>query len=182
MATTQKGEKMKSQKENTLKSRPVSHSMINDHTYLLMPGDLNHNNTAFGGKIMEIADRVAGTVAMRHSNSTCATLLVDSMKFLKPAIQGDLLVFKAALNRAWGSSMEIGIKVYAEDTKTDEKKHILSAYFTFVAIDENQRPKRIRPIMPKTKEEKRRYKEANERREQRLSPYGGPPAGWKNKR
>lgn len=159
---------MAEQKTNISKPRSISYSAINDHTYLLMPSDLNHNNTAFGGRIMEIADRVAGTVAMRHSNATCATLLVDSMKFLAPAVQGDLLVFKASLNRVWGSSMEIGIKVYAENTKTDEKKHILSAYFTFVALDENKKSKQIRPVAPKTKEEKRRYKEANKRREQRL--------------
>lgn len=147
---------------------PVSYSIIDDHTYLLMPGDLNANNTAFGGRIMEIADRVAGTVAMRHSKSTCVTLLVDRMKFLKPARQGDILIFKAALNRVWGSSMEIGIKVYAENIKAEEKKHILSAYFTFVAIDDNQRPKKIPAVIPETAEEKRRYAEADKRRQQRL--------------
>ncbi len=160
---------MKAQNSKTTKSPlPVAYSVVNDHTYLLMPGDLNANNTAFGGRLMEIADRVAGTVAMRHSHSACVTLLVDSMKFLKPAKQGDLLIFKASLNRAWNTSMEIGVKILAENIKTNIPKHIVSAYFTFVAINDNQRPRRIRPVVPETAEEKRRYQEADRRRQQRI--------------
>lgn len=152
-----------------LSAAPVSFSAVNDQTYLLMPGDLNANNTAFGGKIMEIADRLAGTVAIRHSGSICVTLLVDSMKFLHPARQGDVLVFKAAVNRTWKTSMEVGVKVYAENFQTGTRKHVVSAYFTFVAVDENQRPKEIRGVVSETDDETRRYIDADRRRARRLT-------------
>ncbi|MBI5733117.1 acyl-CoA thioesterase [Candidatus Jorgensenbacteria bacterium] len=147
---------------------PVSFSAVDNLPYMLMPGDLNSNNTVFGGRVMEIADRLAGTVAMRHSGKTCVTLLVDSMKFLAPARQGEVLVFKAAVNRTWNSSLEIGVKVYAEDLKENTRRHVVSAYFTFVALDDQCKPIHIRQVVAETAEEKRRYKEADVRRMRRL--------------
>ncbi len=147
---------------------PVSLSAVNDYPYILMPGDLNANNTVFGGRIMEIADRLAGTVAMRHSGEICVTLLVDSMKFLAPAKQGEAIVFQAAMNRAWGSSMEVGVKVYAEDMRKRTRIHILSAYFTFVAVNDDMKPIKIRPVIPETEEERRRHEAADVRRNRRI--------------
>jgi acyl-CoA hydrolase len=96
------------------------------------------------------------------------TLGIDSVRFLAPAKHGDILVFKAAVNRAWNTSMEIGIKVFAEDFKTQQRKHIVSAYFTFVALDDALKPVKIAPVIPETEEEQRRYVAAEARRQQRL--------------
>lgn len=145
----------------------VSDSAVIDHTYKVFPNDLNSYGTAFGGMIMAICDRTALVVAERHSKKTCVTASVDSMHFLLPAGQGDILLFSATLNRTWRTSMEIGVKVVAEHCETGKRRHILSAYFTFIALDQNKQPTEIPPVTPKTQDEKRRYEEANDRRERR---------------
>jgi acyl-CoA hydrolase len=147
--------------------RKVQESAVNNHTYKVFPNDLNHYGTAFGGMIMSICDRIALVVAERHSRKTCVTASVDSMHFLRPAGQGDILLFKAAINRSWKTSMEIGIRVEAEKFETGEKRHIISAYFTFIALDENKKPTEVPAVEPETPLEKRRYEEANDRRERR---------------
>jgi acyl-CoA hydrolase len=146
----------------------VSESAINDQTAVVFPNDLNAYGTLFGGRVMELADRVAGVVAKRHSGKVCVTLAIDSVRFLAPAKHGDILVFKASINRVWHTSMEVGLKVFAEDFKTLERKHIVSAYFTFVALDDSLRPAEIVPVIPQTEEEKRRYLQAELRRVLRL--------------
>lgn len=153
---------------NALKPKPVSSSAIHDQTAVVFPNDLNANGTLFGGRVLELADRLCGVVAKRHTGKVCVTLAIDSVKFLAPAKGGDILVFKAALNRAWHTSMEIGLKVFAEDYKTLNRVHILSAYFTFVALDDLLNPTPIPPVVPETAEEIRRYQEAEKRRQQRL--------------
>jgi acyl-CoA hydrolase len=150
-----------------MKAEKVSHSAVDNHTYKVFPNDLNSYGTAFGGMIMAICDRTALVVAERHSRKTCVTASVDSMHFLRPAGQGDILLFSAAINRAWKTSMEIGVKVIAEHYETGERRHILSAYFTFIAIDENKVPTPVPQVLPETTLEKRRYEEANLRRENR---------------
>lgn len=151
----------------TLKPLKVSHSAVDNHTYKVFPNDLNSYGTAFGGMIMAICDRTALVVAERHSRKTCVTASVDSMHFLRPAGQGDILLFSAAINRSWRTSMEIGVKVIAEHYETGTRRHILSAYFTFIAIDENKVPTAVPPVLPETPIEKRRYEEASVRRDNR---------------
>jgi acyl-CoA hydrolase len=150
-----------------LTPKPVKDSAVDNHTYKVFPNDLNSYGTAFGGMIMAICDRTALVVAERHSKRTCVTASVDSMHFLRPAGQGDILLFSAAVNRTWRTSMEIGVKVMSEHYITGEKRHILSAYFTFIALDDNKEPVEVPGIIPDTRLEKRRFEEAQDRRERR---------------
>ncbi|NGX39405.1 MAG: putative acyl-CoA thioester hydrolase [Chlamydiae bacterium] len=151
-----------------MEGKPVSYSAIDEQTALVFPNDLNTYGTLFGGRVLEIGDWVCGIVAKRHSGKVCVTLGLDSVRFLAPAKSGDILVLKAALNRAWNTSMEIGLKVFAEQFQTREQRHILSAYFTFVALDDHLRPTKVLPVVPESEEEKRRFQQAEERRSKRL--------------
>ncbi len=150
-----------------LTPKPVRQSAIEDQTYKVFPNDLNSHGTVFGGLVMGLADRTAAVVAERHAGNLCVTAAVDSMHFLAPAGRGDVLILKAAVNRSWHSSMEIGVKVLAEHYSTGEKKHILSAYFTFVAVDDAHQPTEVPDIIAETSDEQRRFEEAGYRRERR---------------
>ena len=154
---------------SALEGKPVSLSAINDHSAIVFPTDLNALGTLFGGRVMEMADILCAIVARRHAERYCVTLGIDSVRFLVPARHGDILVFKAAVNRVWRTSMEIGVKVYADDGKTLERKHIVSAYFTFVAVDEHMNKVEIPPVNPETDEEKRRFEAAERRRQARMA-------------
>jgi acyl-CoA hydrolase len=157
----------------SLPGKPVRESSINDQTAIVFPNDLNTLGTLFGGRVMEMSDRLAAVVAKRHSGRWCLTLGIDSVRFLAPARHGDVLTLKAAVNRVWRTSMEVGIKVFADDFHTLQRKHIVSAYFTFVAVDENMKPVEIPPLIPETEDEKRRFAQADERRKARM----GKPRG-----
>ena len=142
-------------------------SAVENHTYKVFPNDLNNNDTIFGGQVMAILDRLALVVAERHSGMTCVTASVDALHFLAPARRGDVLLFQAAINRSWRSSMEIGVRVFAEDIQQNKKTHIVSAYFTFVALDDAGLPVEVPEVSPETMDEKRRYEEADMRRNNR---------------
>lgn len=150
--------------------KKVSESALECYPVEIFPVDLNSRGTIFGGRILALADRVAGYVAIKHSGHECVTLAVDSVRFLAPAKQGEVLIFKAATNKVWKSSLEVGVKVFAENLIAQTSRHILSAYFTFVAVDKNDKPVEIEAkIQLETAEEKRRYKEAQKRRKHRLT-------------
>jgi acyl-CoA hydrolase len=152
-----------------MEGKPVSASAIDDQVVEVFPNDLNPHGTLFGGKLMQVVDNLAAIVAKRHSGRVCVTLGIDSVRFLNPARHGDILVCKAAINKTWHTSMEIGVKVIAEDFRTLEQKEILSAYFTFVAVDDDLKPIEIIPVVPETSEQIKRFKEAEKRRQFRLS-------------
>ena len=154
--------------ERRYEGKPVSASAIVDQVVEVFPNDLNPHGTLFGGRVMQIVDSLAAIVAKRHSGRVCVTLGIDSVRFLNPARRGDILVCMASVNKAWRTSMEVGVKVVAEDFRTLEHKEILSAYFTFVAVDDEHRPVEISPVIPETPEQYKRYDEAEERRTFRL--------------
>ncbi|MEM8594826.1 MAG: acyl-CoA thioesterase [Pseudomonadota bacterium] len=153
-------------------SKPVSESKIDSHVYRIFPNDLNSHKTVFGGQVMAIADRLALVVAERHSAHICVTASLDSVHFLAPAKEGDTLVFSAAVNKAWNSSMEIGVRVEAENSRTGKHKHIVSAYFTFVALDENNRPVQVPQLILETEDERKRYEAAEIRKQGLLKTRG----------
>jgi len=156
-----------SKQKSVLTSKKISESAVYENIYKVFPNDLNSYGTVFGGMVMSELDRIASVVAERHSGHTCVTASVDAMHFLGPAGQGDILLFYASVNRSWHTSMEIGAKVLADNFKTGEHRHIISAYFTFVALDENKKPTDVPQITLETPIEKRRHTEAGERRELR---------------
>ncbi len=148
--------------------KPVSASAIVDQVVEVFPNDLNPHGTLFGGRVMEIVDTLASIVAKRHSGRVCVTLGIDSVRFLNPARRGDILVCMASVNKAWRTSMEVGVKVVAEDFRTLEQKEILSAYFTFVAVDDDHKPVEIVPVIPETEIQIKRFEDAERRRGFRL--------------
>jgi acyl-CoA hydrolase len=149
--------------------KTVSSSAIIDQVIEVFPNDLNPHGTLFGGRALQIADALAAIVSKRHTGFVCVTLGIDSVRFIRPAGRGDILVCKCSVNRTWKTSLEVGVKILAEDFRTLEQKDILTAYFTFVAIDEEHKPVPVIPVIPETPDQLRRYEEAERRRQRRLS-------------
>ncbi|TVP54188.1 MAG: acyl-CoA thioesterase [Halomonadaceae bacterium] len=149
--------------------KPVSASAIDNHVYKVFPNDMNAHNTVFGGMIMAKCDRLALVVAERHSGCVCVTAAVDSIYFRAPAKGNDTLLFSLSLNRSWGSSMEIGASVRAENSYTGDQRHILSAFFTFVALDADDKPVPVPAVQPETDQQQRRFENAEIRRQGRLT-------------
>ena len=153
----------------TAPEKSPAESAVEQNVYKIFPNDLNSERTVFGGLVMGLCDRTALIVAERHSGSTSVTAAVDSLNFLAPARAGETLIVKAAINRAWRTSMEIGVHVAAENSHTGDTRHVVSAYLTFVALDDNGKPAPVPPVRPQSQAEKRRYRQAQERRDIRLA-------------
>ena len=139
---------------------------------VVMPHDANIIGNVHGGVIMKHIDTAGGVVAMRHSRCTVVTASIDRLDFHNPAFIGELLTLKASLNLVGKSSMEIGVRVEAENTRTGDIRNIASAYLTFVALDEKRQSKEVPPLILKDPEEKRRNQEAIKRRQIRLAEKG----------
>ena len=152
----------------TRKGKRPSESAVDQNLYKIFPNDLNSEYTVFGGLVMGLCDRTALIVAERHSGHACVTAAVDSLSFLAPAHSGETLVVKAAVNRAWRTSMEIGVYVAAENSFSGDRRHVVSAYLTFVALDKNGSPRPVPAVLPETDVERRRFAAAEERRAARL--------------
>jgi acyl-CoA hydrolase len=137
-------------------------------TELVLPTDTNALGTIFGGKIMSWIDIAAAMVAGRHARRVVVTASLDAMSFVAPVKVGHFVHIKAAVNSAGRTSMEIGVRVDAENPLTGEMSHTATAYTTFVALDDHGRPTTVAPVLPETDEEKRRFEDAKSRREARI--------------
>ena len=132
-------------------------------SYLVMPADTNPAGNVHGGVIMKHIDNTAGIVAYRHARANVVTASIDRLDFHNPAFVGELLTLKSSLNYVGRSSMEIGVRVEAENLLSGEVRHIASAYLTFVSLDENHRPRPVPPVTFDSDDACRRNKEAIER-------------------
>jgi acyl-CoA hydrolase len=130
--------------------------------------DANVAGNVHGGLILRLCDEVAGIAAVRHSGARVVTAALDRMTFLHPVYVGNLVTVKATVNAAWRSSMEVGVRVEAENVRTGEVTHTSTAYLTMVAMDEDGRPSTVPPVEPETADEQRRAREAQLRRDNRL--------------
>ena len=147
--------------------RPVRLSQVT-FADLAEPHSVNVAGTLFGGTILGFIDRAAAFCAMKHAGRPVVTKSFDSVEFNQPIHIGELVVAMASVNFTGTTSMEVGIKVLAQNPVTGEERHTNTCYATFVALDESGRPTRVPPVLPETDEEKRRYESAQLRRQERL--------------
>jgi acyl-CoA hydrolase len=138
-------------------------------TEAVLPNDANVLGTMLGGRVMHLIDIAGALAAARHSNSYIVTASVDYLDFRFPIQVGEFIVLRASVNRVFHSSMEVGVKVFAENVLTGEQRHTSTAYLTFVALDANRQPHPAPALILETAEERRRYREAGERRDSRLA-------------
>lgn len=146
--------------------KPVSASQT-VMTELMMPHMANSLGNVFGGVILSLVDRAAAVAAIRHAGGPCVTVSVDQVDFREPIHLSELVTARASVNYVGRTSIEVGVRVEAEHVPTGKRRHTNSCYLTFVAIDENERPRRVCPVLPETDIEKRRYAAAQARRELR---------------
>ncbi|TFF98185.1 MAG: acyl-CoA thioesterase [Promethearchaeota archaeon] len=149
------------------KSKTVAESKT-EIAQLMMPTDANPAGNVHGGTIMKLIDQCGAIVASRHSHANCVTASVDRIDFLNPAYIGNVVTLKASMNYVGKTSMEIGVRIEDECLITGTKSHIASAYITYVALDADDKPIEVPRLIPETEEEKRRFREAQERREKRM--------------
>ena len=148
-------------------SRTVKETQ-HETSQLMMPQHSNNLNNVFGGVILSMMDTAAAVSAIRHARMSCVTVSVDRVDFREPIHVGDLVVMKASVNYVGRTSMEVGVRVEAEELTTGRRRHTNSCYLTFVAIDRNGRPIEVPPLRPETADEIRRHEAAKERRRRRL--------------
>jgi acyl-CoA hydrolase len=134
-------------------------------TLLMTPDKANFSGKVHGGEMLKLMDQAAYSCAARYSGHYVVTLAVEKVLFKEPINVGDLVTFYASVNYTGKTSMEIGIKVMAEDLKTNIHRHCISCYFTLVAMSEEGKPVAVPALIPKSDEQKRRFEAAVKRRE-----------------
>ena len=135
---------------------------------LMMPQHSNNLDHVFGGVILSMMDTSAAVSAIRHARTNCVTVSVDRVDFREPIHLGDLVIMKCSVNFVGRTSMEVGVRVEAENLQTGIRRHTNSCYLTFVAVDRNGRPVEVPKLVPETEDEIRRYEAADARRRRRL--------------
>lgn len=147
--------------------RPVRDSAAT-MSELMMPHMANNMGNVFGGVILSLVDRVAAVAAMRHARRPCVTVSVDQVDFREPIYLGELVTAHASVNFTGRTSMEVGVRIEAENVLSGQRRHTNTCYVTYVAIDERGRPSPVPPVLPETDPEKRRYAAAESRRAHRV--------------
>ncbi len=155
---------MNDDKAKLTRPRPVRES-ISEMTEIVLPNDANPLNALLGGRLMHWIDLAGAMAAHRHSRTYVVTASIDHMDFLVPVRVGDFVVLRSSVNRVYHTSMEVGVKVWVENNRSQENLHVSSAYLTFVAIDSAGNRMAVPPVVPETEDERRRYEDAARRRE-----------------
>jgi acyl-CoA hydrolase len=136
-------------------------------TEIVLPNDTNMLGNLLGGRLMHFIDLTGALAAYRHARTPVVTAAMDHIDFIQPVRLGDLVTLKSSVNRAFTSSMEVGVKAWAENTRTGAISHVASAYLVFVAVDEHGRVQKIPQLQPETPDEMRRFDDALRRRQHR---------------
>lgn len=144
-------------------------STQSEMTEIILPNDTNTLGHLLGGRLMHFIDLTGAMAAYRHARAHVVTASMDHIDFIRPVELGDLVTLKSSVNRAFNSSMEVGVKVWAEHTRTGEIVHVASAYLVFVAVDEEGNRLKVPQAEPETADEARRYEDALRRRNHRES-------------
>jgi len=152
--------------EHDLKPRPVSDSK-SEMTEIVLPHNANPLGNLLGGHLMHLIDLTGALACHRHSRSYAVTASMDHLDFLAPVHVGDVLILRSSVNRAFHTSMEVGVKCWVENYISGTVCHVSSAYLTFVAVDTHGHHVPVPPVLPETDDEKRRYEDAGRRREAR---------------
>ena len=147
----------------------LSHTTVAE---VMMPHMANGLGNVHGGVLLGMMDRVGAVAAIRHAQQVCVTVSVDRVDFREPVRVGELVTMQASVNYAHRTSIEVGVRVEAENLLTGVKRHTNSCYLTFVAIDEQGRPVPVAPVIPESDEEKERYRKAERRRARRIADLG----------
>jgi acyl-CoA hydrolase len=142
-------------------------STQSEMTEIILPNDTNTLGNLLGGRLMHFIDLTGAMAAYRHARTHVVTAAMDHIDFIQPVHLGDLVTLKSSVNRAFTTSMEVGVKVWAEDTRTGAVAHVASAYLVFVAVDVHGNRLRVPAAKPETPNEVRRYEDALRRREYR---------------
>lgn len=150
-----------------MKSKPTKDS-ITTMSRLMRPANANISGFVHGGDILKLVDIIAYVCSSRHSGKRCVTASIDKVNFLSPIKIGELVNLYASVNYVGKTSMEVGVRVEAENLRTGKKIHTNSCYVTMVAVNEKGKPTKAPKVIPQTAEEKSRYKEAEQRRKSRL--------------
>ncbi|HUD22091.1 MAG TPA: acyl-CoA thioesterase [Acidobacteriaceae bacterium] len=147
-------------------SRTVAESQA-ERSEIIFPADTNAIGNLFGGRLMQWIDLVGAVAAVRHSRAIVVTASIDHSDFVAPAHLGDLLILKASVNRAFRTSMEVGVRAMAEDALDQTLRHVSTAYVTYVAVDREGHPVPVPCVIAETEHQKRRFADAGRRREGR---------------
>jgi acyl-CoA hydrolase len=164
--------------ENQHVVRLVSDSQ-SEMTEIILPNDANTLGNLLGGRLMHFIDITGAMAAYRHTHTHVVTAAMDHIDFIHPVHVGDLLILKASVNRAFRTSLEVGVKAWVENTFTGTRLHVASAYLVFVAVDTNGRRVAVPELKPTTADEQRRYDDALLRREHREAEAARRKAGRK---
>jgi acyl-CoA hydrolase len=152
---------------DTPSPKPVALSQV-EMTEIVNPEDTNPLGTIFGGRVMALMDKAAAVASMRHCRKITVTASVDRVDFHSPIHLGDIVILLASVNQTFRTSMEVGVKVLSEEPRSGRHLHTCTAYMTFVALDDEGRPVDVPPLALRTTDERRRARQAEERRRLRL--------------